>query len=159
MMVKDNVKTAVRQILTNYLDQNHRRKTPERFAILDAIYEFCGHFTFNDLANSLEAKNFHVSKATLYNTLNLFMAIRLVVGYDLMGNKIYEASYSGRNHIRQMCTECGKITEINSPQITAVIEEARLKRFQKDNFTLYIYGTCSICKAKKTRRKNKNNIK
>ena len=34
----DNVKAKVRVILDNYLESNHHRKTPERYAILDAVY-------------------------------------------------------------------------------------------------------------------------
>lgn len=37
--MKENVKNAVRQILDNYLETNKCRKTPERYAILNAIYD------------------------------------------------------------------------------------------------------------------------
>ena len=43
--MKESNKTAVRQILAKYLDENKLRKTPERFAVLDAVYSFNGHFS------------------------------------------------------------------------------------------------------------------
>ena len=53
-----------------------------------------------------------------------------------------------------MCTVCGKVTEVRSPEITAAIDQLHLKRFRKDGFTLYIYGICSTCQARITRKKN-----
>lgn len=78
--MKDNVKSTVRNILSNYLEQNTLRKTPERFAILDAVYSMDGHFTLDELGEKLnDEERFPVSRATLYNTLKLFMELRLVI--------------------------------------------------------------------------------
>ena len=74
----DNVKAKVRVILDNFLESNHHRKTPERYAILDAVYSLKGHFTLDDLGALLEKKHFRVSRATLYNTMHLFIELRLV---------------------------------------------------------------------------------
>ena len=63
----------VRLSLTNYLEENKLRKTPERYAILDAIFDFNGHFTLEELESKMEIKNFRVSRATLYNAIKLFM--------------------------------------------------------------------------------------
>jgi Fur family ferric uptake transcriptional regulator len=53
-----------------------------------------------------------------------------------------------------MCTVCGKVTEVRSPEIVEAINALRLKRFRKDGFTLYIYGICSTCQARITRMMN-----
>ena len=49
---------------------------------------------------------------------------------------------------------CGKVTEVKTPEVTKAIDALRLKRFRKDGFTLYIYGICSTCQAKLTRKMN-----
>ena len=67
----------VRLKLTNYLEENKLRKTPERYAILDAIFDFNEHFTLEELEDKMESKNFRVSRATLYNAIKLFMKLRL----------------------------------------------------------------------------------
>ena len=138
--------SAVVQILDNYLEMNNHRKTPERYAILRAVYNMVGHFTIDELGTKLaEEDKFPVSRATLYNTLNLFLELRLVIRHRFQGTTKYEAYRSGSNHCHQICTVCGKVTEIEAPEVAEAIEEMHLKRFRKDGFTLYIYGICSIC--------------
>lgn len=50
----NNVKSKVREVLDNYLEMNMHRKTPERYAVLDAVYSLKGHFTLEDLGAQLE---------------------------------------------------------------------------------------------------------
>ena len=152
--MKDSVKVTVRNILTNYLELNKHRKTPERFAILVAIYSINGHFSLEELGDKLNNDlKFPVSRATLYNTLKLFMELRLVIRHRFQGVTKYEACYDNNSHSHQICTICGKVTEVKSPQINQAINDMHLKRFRKDGFTLYIYGICSTCQAKLTRMK------
>lgn len=156
--MKDSVRTAVRQILDNYLELNDHRKTPERYAILDAVYSINGHFTLEELNEKLSVEcHFPVSRATLYNTMRLFMELRLVIRHRFQGTTKYEACYDNNSHCHQICTVCGKVTEVKSQAINEAIANLRLKRFRKDGFSLYIYGICSTCQAKLTRRKGKEN--
>lgn len=156
--MKDSVRSAVEQILDSYLEMNNHRKTPERYAILRAVYNTNGHFTLDELGEKLSAEyKFPVSRATLYNTLNLFMELRLVIRHRFQGTTKYEACYDNNSHCHQMCTVCGKVTEVRSPEIAQAIDELRLKRFRKDGFTLYVYGICSTCQAKITRQQSKQN--
>lgn len=152
--MSDNVKTKVREVLDNYLETNQHRKTPERYAILDAVYSIGGHFTLEELGEMLEKKHFRVSRATLYNTMHLFIELRLVVRHSLVDGTKYEASFDNENHVHQVCTVCGKVTEIKAPQIAAAVNATKLQRFRRDAFALYIYGVCSACQAKITRKRN-----
>lgn len=69
--MKDDVKEVVRSVLTDYIETNHCRKTPERFAVLDAAYSLGGFFRTEDLVEELAQRNFHVSRGTLFNSLRL----------------------------------------------------------------------------------------
>ena len=121
---KESVREAVERILTNYLEINNHRKTPERYAILKAVYGMEGHFTLDDLGAKLnEEYKFPVSRATLYNTLKLFMELRLVIRHRFQGSTKYEACYEEDSHCHQICTVCGKVTEVKAPEITEAINE------------------------------------
>ena len=52
------MKAQAREILDQYLESNQHRKTPERYAILDAVFSMKGHFTLEALGAALEKKNF-----------------------------------------------------------------------------------------------------
>ena len=157
--MSEKMKAQAREILDQYLESNLHRKTPERYAILDAVFSMRGHFTLEELGAALERKNFRVSRATLYNTIHLFLELRLVVRHSLVDGTKYEASSSNENHVHHVCTVCGRVTEVQAPLVTAAINETRLQRFRKDAFVLYIYGVCSICQAKITRLRNNKNEK
>ena len=152
--MKESVIAAVERLLDNYLEMNNHRKTPERYTILRAIYGINGHFTLEELKTRLaQDMDFPVSRATLYNTLNLFMSLRLVVRHRFQGSTKYEACYDNQSHCHQICTICGKVTEVKSPEIISAVENMHLKRFRKDGFTLYVYGVCSTCQSRITKRK------
>jgi len=153
---RDRAYSAVEHILDSYLEMNDHRKTPERYAILRAVYNTEGHFTIDELGERLtEEYKFPVSRATLYNTLNLFMELRLVIRHRFQGTTKYESCYADNNHCHQICTVCGKVSEVHAPEVANAIDEMHLKRFRKDGFSLYIYGICSTCQAAITRKSRK----
>ena len=163
-MIKVDVWKNVLHILDSYLEMNNHRKTPERYTILKAIYNIEGHFSLEELSEKLVRDyNFPVSRATLYNTLNLFLGLRLVIRHRFQGSTKYEACYDNSSHSHQICTVCGKVTEVESEEIVKASENTHLRRFRKDGFSLYIYGICSNCQAKITKQKNleakKKNLK
>lgn len=157
--MKESAKTSVRQRLVDYLVKNNLRQTPERFAVLDAVFSIPTLFTLNDLGDVLEERHFHVSRTTLYNTLNLFKKLHFIEMHKLPGGTRYGALSGSANRCRQVCTICGNVTAVRSAMIAKAIEETHLRRFRKENYSLYIYGVCSTCQARMTREKNKNNHK
>ena len=153
----ENILLKVKQTLTNYLEENHFRKTPERFAILETIYKMDGHFTLEELGARMELENFRVSRATLYNAINLFLKLRIIVRHNFQQGTKYEASYQNDNHCHQICTICGKVDEVPTSHFAEMIGGIKLKRFHKMGFSLYFYGICSVCQARITRKKAKSN--
>lgn len=154
--MKANSYDAAKQILSNYIEQNRCRKTPERFAVLEAAYSFASYFSIQELDDRLEKMNFPVSRATLYNTLKMLLGLHLVVCQRIQGGMRYKAGVTG-DRCLQVCTVCGKVTEVKTPELADVLDGIRLKRFRKESFSVYIYGTCSTCQAMLTRQKRKEN--
>ncbi len=154
--MRENIKATVKNILTAYLELNKHRKTPERFTILDAVYSMSGHFSLEELGEKLTNDyNFPVSRATLYNTLRLLIELRLVVRHRFQSTTKYEACYDNNSHCHQICTVCGKVTEVKSHQVSEAINSMPMRRFHKDGYTLYVYGICSSCQMKLRRHSTK----
>lgn len=145
-MDKQEVKDIVRQIFTEYLNVNGHRKTPERYAILDAIYSIDGHFDIDTLYSLMrKERKYSVSRATLYNTIVLLIDARLVIKHQFGNTSQYERSYNRETHHHQICTECGRITEFQSEKLQHAIEESKQDDFQLSHYSLYLYGICKDC--------------
>ena len=155
--MEENVKETVKQILTEYLQKNRLRKTPERYAILDTIYSIKGHFNIDALYTYMATEGkFRVSRATLYNTIILFIDANLVIKHQFGNSSQYERAYKNETHHHMICTECGKVTEFQDENLKQAIAETKLKKFTASHYSLYIYGICSKCMwAKRKTNKNK----
>lgn len=154
-MDNKNIKETVKKVFNEYLSANGHRKTPERFAILDAIYSIEGHFTVDMLQEMMEGSNFRVSRATLYNTILLLMDSQLVVRLQFGNSSQYEKLYNSGMHLHLFCTQCGKITEIHDTNLQRIISETKFPHFNTSHFSLYMYGLCSRCDRANKRKKKK----
>ena len=155
--MEENVKETVKQLLTEYLEANGHRKTPERYAILEAVYTIKGHFGIDELYNYMETESkFRVSRATLYNNIILLVDANLIIKHKFGNSSQFERAYKNETHHHMICTDCGKVTEFQDETLKRSIADTKLKKFTASHYSIYIYGTCSKCTwAKRRRKKNK----
>ena len=91
----------------------------------------------------MKNKNYRVSRATLYNTIELLLECGLVRKHQFGKNLAhYEKSFFNHQHDHVILTDSGEVKEFCDPRIQEIkksIEE--IYKINIHNHSLYFYGT------------------
>lgn len=142
----------VKAIFTRYLTEQKMRKTPERYAILEEIYGRNDHFDAEALYIHMKTNNYRVSRATVYNTLELLVNCELVKKHQFGTNLAkYEKSFGYRQHDHLICNDCGKVMEFCDPRVQQIKNMmGELLKFEVTSHSLNLYGNCAGACDKKS---------
>ncbi len=148
-MTDENLYIQAERMLTEYVEQNKLRKSPERYAILKHIYACDSRFTAEQLHSEINS-TYRVSLATIYNTLDFFVKSRLVVRYSFGPKAVeYERALGAEAKHFLICTKCNKVTEFSEKHFKAYIGAKNFRNFQMGSYSLYISGQCKRCRKLK----------
>ena len=144
MPIIDEKIDQVKRIFTTYLGNKGLRKTSERFFILEEVYARDGHFDVETLYITMKDKDYSVSRATVYNTLDLLIDCDLVSRHQFGQNLAeYEKAYGYKQHDHLLCTECHKVVEFCDPRVHNIQKNVGdLLGYEVMHHSLILYANC-----------------
>lgn len=149
-MVSAKLVEKVRESFTNHLKRENLRATEQRYEVLNSVLEMSGHFGAEDLFIKMKSEGKRVSRATVYNTLDLLFELGVVSRHKVGNVFVYERAFGREHHDHLICVNCGSIIEFQSEEIEKIQDEICKKyKFKPIRHTHQIFGLCAKCVERK----------
>ena len=148
--------------LTQYMEEKALRKTPERYEILRVASLAEGIFTIDALMQLMnEHAKFQVSRATLFNTMELFCDAGLVIKHPLAIAAHYEMRTDCNPKAYVICRQCNTIARVSASTARLALQNLHVRYFNIEDKLVYMHGLCRKCQAKNRQeaRKKQKQIK
>ncbi len=136
-------------LFVDFLKNKDSRITQARRIVFDRVFARHDHFRADDLAAELASGQDHVSRGTVYRTLDLMTEagfVQKIRDQDVHAH--YEHIYGHGRHHHLICETTGEFIEFSSKVISDEIERICKKHHFKQRFhRLAVFGTQAGTKA------------
>lgn len=149
--------TAQRNCILTQLEQNGRRVTPQRMAVIEALLEHGSHPTPMEVRERVQQKDPSISQATVYNTITLLADLGLIRKLDIADDENAHFDTDMHPHVNVVCTQCGQISDVHTDTLEALLGlVASRSGYQIASGGVTMYGLCDECRrvAKQERGMN-----
>lgn len=127
--------------------------TSQRLAMLDLFSQAPVHMTAQQVLNELTSDEPTLSRATVYNNLELFESLHIIVKHQSSDGTVYYDSNTSSHH-HMSCAGCGAIQDVHVPaallaQLTSqgsLIHAPEASRGAlSDVVSIWFKGLCESC--------------
>jgi len=144
---------SAKTIFKQYLKDKGLLSSTQREQVLDIFLKTEKHPTINDLYDLVRKKNPKIGLATVYRTMRVICDAGLARQTDFGdGPRRFEHKYKHDHHDHLVCTNCGKVIEVLSPEIEKLQQKlAKRHGFVPLRHKMQIFGRCRQCRRKEKR--------
>ena len=123
----------------------HLGLTRQREVVLEVILDAAEHLTANEVFTNAKAKLPSISFATVYNSLR-FLKDGGHIAEIQFGNGASRFDRMTSRHDHALCTECGKLVDIEMEHPVELVEmAAAISNFKPEFLEFTLKGTCPDC--------------
>ncbi|KKY00568.1 Fur family transcriptional regulator [Paraclostridium benzoelyticum] len=137
--------------LKKVISKSGHKVTTQKLLILEVLINNSHHLSAKDIYDKLKQKN--IGLATIYRSLNLFIALNIIKKVEIDNITYYEMKIFSQNpfHIHFKCSKCGSIIDINNKDININYIGIIRKVEEEENFVIddsdiMFKGICDKCK-------------
>jgi Fur family transcriptional regulator, peroxide stress response regulator len=125
------------------------KATPQRIAVCKTTLSSKEHPNVEKIYNEVKKTHPTVSLATVYKTLHILKENQLIQELN-MPNAETRFDPNLTTHINLVCTKCGKIQDVDDPDLKTVLKKVNLKtNFAPVSQRVDVYGLCENCQKEK----------
>ncbi len=121
------------------------KATPQRIAICRIALHSREHPSAQRIYDDVKKVHPTVSLATVYKTLQVLRDLDLIQELNLPESKARFDSYM-KPHVNLICTQCGKIEDLDDPTAKELSERvSAATKFKPNGQRIDVYGICEKC--------------
>ena len=127
------------------LQQTGIQPTYQRIQIVKYLMENRNHPTADRIYHDMSAEMPTLSRATVYNTVNLLVEKNLLGALTIKGREIHY-DYYFRDHHHFLCLQCGEIYDLTVDCVLMRKTAREIEGHRIDEVYGYMKGLCARCR-------------